>query len=317
MKDALPDLFDVRSVNTDHEGLDGFYTSHELRICDVVGAFTPPGHTLIRFDADEHPWHGGRHLHNVGFDICDFHGWLAPEIKAAQGDGGSLRGCIQTSRCHIVEFSGMSRSTRKRMIVVASLLLVGLMVVGAILSRVFELGFVQTVIVAETIVTLVAIALGGVFALHKLEVFRDFQPHLTITQQISQRRIGDRYVHISVVARLTNSSKVVVEIRNALFRMQEISPVSNSNIEQMYFEFESKPNEEKYFQFPTLVEFQRKWNKDEFVIEPGEAESENYEFIVEDVFDTIKLTAFFTDQKLITEQHVERGWLTVSVYDIN
>ena len=212
---------------------------------------------------------------------------------------------------------GMTSDTRKRIMVVSTVLLVGLVLVGAILSQVFGLGFVQTVIIAEAVVTLVAIALGGVFAYYKLDLFRDFQPHLTITQKISHRRIGDRHVHVSVVARLTNSSKVVVEIRNALFRMQEIAPVSDANIRQMYSEFESKPNEEKYFPFPTLVEFQRTWEKDEFVIEPGETESENYEFIVENAFDTVKLTAFFTDQISISEQHAERGWLAVSVYDVN
>ena len=203
------------------------------------------------------------------------------------------------------------------MIVLSSLLLVGLVVVGVILSRGFGLGFVQTVIVVETAVTLVAIALGGVFAFYRLEVFRDFQPHLTITQEISHRRIGDRYVHISVVARLTNSSKVVVEIRNALFRMQQISPFSDAEVEQLFVSFESNPNEEKYVQFPTVVEFNRKWVRDEFVIEPGETESENYEFIVADDFDAVQVTAFFTDQILITEQHTERGWLAISVYDVN
>ena len=105
----------------------------------------------------------------------------------------------------------MSRVTRKRMIVVSAILLAGLAVVGTIIGWVLGLGFVQTVIVAETLVTLAAIVLGGVFAFYKLEVFRDFQPHLTIAQEVTHRRVGKQYIHISIDARLTNSSKVVVE----------------------------------------------------------------------------------------------------------
>ena len=211
----------------------------------------------------------------------------------------------------------MTKETRKWMIITSALMAVGLIVSIFVVTSVLGISLFKAAGVVQAVVTVLAIGVGSVWAFYKLEIFREFQPHLTITQKISHRRIGDGYVHVSVVARLTNSSKVVVEIRNALFRMQEIAPVSDANIRQMYSEFESKPNEEKYFQFPTLVEFQRTWEKDEFVIEPGETESENYEFIVEDDFDTVKITAFFTDQVLITEQHAERGWLAVSVYDVN
>ena len=47
--------------------------------------------------------------------------------------------------------------------------------------------------------TIVAIAVGGIFAAIRLELFRDFVPHLTIGQEISHRRIGDSYVHIGMV----------------------------------------------------------------------------------------------------------------------
>ena len=57
-----------------------------------------------------------------------------------------------------------------------------------------------------------AFLIVAIFAYRKLQLFRDFEPHLTITQAVTHRPIGTQYVHIAVTATLHNSSKVRVEI---------------------------------------------------------------------------------------------------------
>ncbi len=213
---------------------------------------------------------------------------------------------------------GMTKLGRKRLLaylVFATLLLVA--VAAATTAWVTGSGWADAVISVQGIVTVTAIAVGGFYAIYKFEIFRDFQPHLTIKQEISHRRIGERYVHISVDARLINSSKVVVHIRNALFRIQQISPFSDADVEKLFSTFTEFSDTEKYLQFPTIMEFKRSWGHDEFVIEPGETESESFEFIVADEFDSVKVTGFFTDQLQVSKERMERGWLAVSVYDIN
>ena len=64
----------------------------------------------------------------------------------------------------------------------------------------------------QSAITSVAIVVGGAFALFKLQVFRTFEPHLTITQEVSHRPVGDSYVHIVVTATLHNSSRVRVDL---------------------------------------------------------------------------------------------------------
>ena len=78
-------------------------------------------------------------------------------------------------------------------------------------------GFGDAAKTVQALGTLAAILAGGAFALYKLQVLRDFQPHLTITHEISHRRIGDSYVHLDVAATLRNSSKTNVEIRKVNF----------------------------------------------------------------------------------------------------
>ena len=82
--------------------------------------------------------------------------------------------------------------------------------------------------------TLAAILAGGVFALYKLQVFRDFQPHLTITHEISHRRIGESYVHLDVAATLHNSSKTHVEVSKVHFVLSMISPVTDGDVDDLY-----------------------------------------------------------------------------------
>ena len=72
-----------------------------------------------------------------------------------------------------------------------------------------------------------AIVIGGFFALYKLQIFRDFEPYLTVSQEVSHRFVGDNYIHVETTATLHNSSKVKIEIRKGLFRLQQIAPTSD------------------------------------------------------------------------------------------
>ena len=72
--------------------------------------------------------------------------------------------------------------------------------------------------IVQPLVTAVVIIAGAVFAYRKLQLFRDFEPHLTVTQTATHRAIGTQYLHIAVTATLHNSSKVRVEIRESFLQ---------------------------------------------------------------------------------------------------
>ena len=103
-------------------------------------------------------------------------------------------------------------------VVVLALLAVGHLAVDFALSGI------------QSAITSVAIVVGGAFALFKLQVFRTFEPHLTITQEVSHRPVGDSYVHIVVTATLHNSSRVRVDLREGLFRLQQIQPILDEEV---------------------------------------------------------------------------------------
>ncbi|CAI8053523.1 Putative acyl-CoA synthetase YngI [Geodia barretti] len=119
----------------------------------------------------------------------------------------------------------------------------------------------------------VIIVAGGVFAYRKLQLFRDFEPHLTVTQSATHRTVGTQYVHVAVTATLHNSSKVRVEIRESFFRLHQIQPLNDEYIEALY---EAAFNSEKHtdIDWPVLDEAFHRLGPNELVIEPGEYHNE-------------------------------------------
>ncbi len=163
--------------------------------------------------------------------------------------------------------------------------------------------------------TLAAILAGGVFALYKLQVFRDFQPHLTITHEISHRRIGESYVHLDVTATLRNSSKTHVEVKEAWYVLSMLSPVWDEEIEALYAE---ALEGEAYsgLQWNVLEDVTIDWSPGELIVEPGESHQETHEFIVSRAIDSVMAYTFFYNPRYTEGSTSAEGWHATTVYDI-
>ena len=164
----------------------------------------------------------------------------------------------------------------------------------------------------QPFVTIIAIAIGGILAIFKFQVFRDFEPHLTISHSITHRPISDSYLHIAVTAHLKNSSKVHVEIRKGLFRLQHIAPASDAEVEALYADV-FRDREHKYLQWPTLDEAELTWNRDELIVEPGESHPETYEFIVSKDVESVFVYTYFHNSKQSRSSQVS-GWVRGTAY---
>ena len=151
---------------------------------------------------------------------------------------------------------------------------------------------------AQALATIAAIVVGGILAWRNAHLFRSREPHVTISHQISHRYVGSEYVHLAVTTTLHNSSRVNVEFRDGAFTLQQIAPVSNEDIERLYAQV-FVDGEQEYLQWATLENTQRSWAEDEFVVEPGETETEIYEFIVSRDVDTVVITTYFYNSRVV------------------
>ena len=178
------------------------------------------------------------------------------------------------------------------------------------ISRVRDVvGIVQAFVWAFLIVA------GGIFAYRKLQLFRDFEPHLTITQAVTHWPIGTQYVHIAVTATLHNSSKVKVEIHDFFFRMHQIRPLSDENVEYYYNKAFSSGGYSD-FDWPVLENVSQLLGPNERIIEPGEYHHEPFEFIVSKEVETILIYSYFYNPKYSRHSQSAQGWTATTVYDI-
>ena len=159
------------------------------------------------------------------------------------------------------------------------------------------------------------IFVGGVFAYWRFQIFRTFQPHLTISHEVSHRLVGDNYVHIAVTASLHNSSRVKVELREAFFSLQGIAPTTNEDVERLYTEMFVN-RDRTSLQWPILNLIEREWLENELIIEPGGLHQETCEFIVATGTESVMIYTYFYNPIAPTSGQAAEGWYATTVYDV-
>ena len=173
----------------------------------------------------------------------------------------------------------------------------------------------DTLGVMQAVVTTLAIVLGGAFAAYKWQVFRESEPHLTITHEVSHRPVGDSYVHVAVTAVLRNSSKVHIELRQGFCRLQQVAPVSDEDVESVYAQV-FVDGEFEELQWPILEEAPRTWNKSELIVEPGATNPETFEFIVSTAVRTVNIYTYFYNSAYSPGAQTAEGWGATTVHDM-
>ena len=170
--------------------------------------------------------------------------------------------------------------------------------------------------ILQAVVTAAAVSVGGVYAAYKLQVFRDFAPHLAVTHSVSHRPVGESYTHIAVTISLHNSSKVKISLRGGFFRVQRIAPTSDQEIERLYAQVFAD-NQEVDLQWTTLDEVQRTWSKNGGIIEPGERHLEPCEFVIPRDVASVVIYTYFHNPKYVEGFEAPEGWGATTVYNVH
>ena len=211
----------------------------------------------------------------------------------------------------------MAKVSKFDILVVILIFGVYLLIPGLMYLASSSLGQIKEVLLSlQAAVTTLAIVVGGFLAYRRLQIFRTFEPHLTISNKVSHRPIGESYVHVAVTATLHNSSKVKMEIREAVFLLQKIAPVSDDVVEVLYAEYAEafEKGEYKYIQWETLDEIPLTWDKDVVIVEPGEMHQETCEFIAPNDVESAIIYSYFYNSRV---PQVPQGWGAATVLDMD
>ncbi len=189
--------------------------------------------------------------------------------------------------------------------------------------------------IAASLITVVAIIVGGSFAVFKFRVFRESKPHLTVSQEVRHRFIGTNFIHVVTYMKLHNSSKVAVQISGAMIRAQMVSPAFDDQIQTLYDSsgsenghdtkrdpdtdegaWSANDTHDSVPLWPLLETINRSWEKGELIIEPGGTDSQAYEFIIHRGIEAVLIYAHFQNADFKPKKKVPRGWDVTTVYDV-
>ena len=195
---------------------------------------------------------------------------------------------------------------------------------------------------SQAVVTMIAVSVGGWFAWRNRHLFRFGQPHLTISHEITHRRVSPEYVQVTVTAILQNTSRVKVEIRDGLFTIQMMAPISDAEAEEIYAKtFLDTPTNRTLvdhgaLKWKTLDNVRLSWNEEELIAEPGESATATFEYIVHSEVESLLITTYFYNSRamgkiddniapegadkskrwLFWKQPGPRGWVRTTPHDI-
>lgn len=171
--------------------------------------------------------------------------------------------------------------------------------------------------IIQATVASVAIAGGAIFAIFKLQLFRDFAPHLSISHSINHRPIADSYVHIDVTTTLHNSSRVKVELQKGEFFLQEVAPVLDDQEMEERLDWRRYIEDDRPFsQWPVIDRFEFDYGSYNLIIEPGQTFQETVEFVISREITTVVVHSFFYNAKYAVGSRKPRIWGIRTVYDI-
>lgn len=156
----------------------------------------------------------------------------------------------------------------------------------------------------ESVITIIAIVIAGIFAWRNGIIFRHRSPHINITHEITHRFISPSYTHLIVTATLRNSSRVKVEFRDGLFILQKIAPLNDDEVTQLYAQsldsgISANNEESQDIQWETLDEIWSVWNKDDLIVEPGSTIALTIEFIIPKAIQSVLITTYLYNTRVM------------------
>ncbi len=175
--------------------------------------------------------------------------------------------------------SGSGASNPSSLDVITDVVKDGLAIIGAVVSIVVVIG-------------------GGILARRNAQIFRARSPHVVISHEISHRFVGNSYVHIFVTAVMHNTSRVHIEFLDGFGNIQQVKPVSDDDVEYLY-EQVFVDQDFGNLQWATLDMLRLHWPKDGLLVEPGETETEIFDFVVQRDVRSVAITTYFYNSRVV------------------
>jgi hypothetical protein len=170
--------------------------------------------------------------------------------------------------------------------------------------------------IAQSVVTIVAVFVGGLWTYDVFIKERHDYPHANIEHKATYLPLANKKRLLRVGLDLTNAGSSLMEISQSIIRIQQIlpaapcsgEPCAASQLKDASAEVERKDDR---FAWPLIAERDVKTTIE---IEPGEKQSLDYEFVIPSTVKAVRIYSYFrNEQRSKTDKEI--GWYTSSYYD--
>ena len=177
--------------------------------------------------------------------------------------------------------------------------------------------FKEKIETLESIITIIAIIVGGVWTYNIFIKERRDYPHANIDQNVSHTKLSDEINLLRVSIELTNTGNSILAIKKSIVRVQQILPVPHCAenkpcvTDEVNTALRDRQRKEDRFSWPLLSKRERNYEKP-LDVEPKENEILDFEFAIPSKIVTVRIYTFFRNEEK-SEGKNEVGW-SVSTY---
>ncbi len=170
--------------------------------------------------------------------------------------------------------------------------------------------------------TILALAAGGYWTLMLYEMYRENRPNLSIEHHVTHRRLSPDKMLLIIDVSASNTSRILIKPLVGWFGIQQILPINTEQAASLKPGRVDPP-------WPVLVEptwFRGLNRHSERKLEPGEAETQHEEVIVDSSLKTVLIYSFFENLSSLKAVKLPEeptpagfkapGWDRRSIYDL-
>ena len=166
----------------------------------------------------------------------------------------------------------------------------------------------RTTEIVQSVLTSVAILVGGLYALYQAWIHRDVWQLATLDQKIESRRISPDYVWLAISVNVKNEGKVLLNLPKAKVIIYRVTPPGPSVLDAIRNQKVSFTGQGRIIDWPIICQYERTIN---FMLEPSETDVLNVDALLPASIRTVKVFTFLGDS-----DDPKNGWERATIHDI-
>lgn len=167
----------------------------------------------------------------------------------------------------------------------------------------------------QSVATVIALALGGVWTFRLFVRNRLDKPCAIITHNATVKDLSNRGLLIHASVQIQNQSAVMITITSGEVQLIPILPLSDgvTGLLDQYMNPKRSPGMEQ-IAWPKRLTIPLEWSKDPREIEPHESDTFHFDFVIDEPLSTFKIYSFFVN---VSKGSRDIGWSTTTIHDVN